>query len=390
MALRVDSELLKHFLLEREDEFSFPKEVSVFTTTFNTAALDPIEQTQFREDAARNWLNSAVDNDVVVINLQEIVDLNNPYNLTYAADFTTYQYFKEWENVLLVILNRSTSKQKYRMLSSASLVGLAQYVFITESMAEHAFDVRKFVYGCGFMGIGGNKGAVGIAFTLFDAPLVFINCHLSAGDSADDRERRCQDLSAILENARFDAVTATTDDDGASTTDPDNDAWKTVPGEKASSPSPFPSPSSSTPPPPPPAAESDADIISRVQEEEAEQRYWRLGRQAATDLSRAPLSARHDVVVVAGDFNSRLNLSTSASACAAVDIERAIIDTRHVIGDRSVSFVIYLVCTQRTERHSLIIEQEAHNNKIPYALVALDFTNEGTHSQCARITGLTL
>ena len=64
-------------------------------------------------------------------------------------------------------------------------------------------DVRILSYGCGFLGWGGNKGAVGISFSVGDTPLAFIGSHLASGEGETDVIQRNADYSKIVLNAKF-------------------------------------------------------------------------------------------------------------------------------------------------------------------------------------------
>lgn len=391
---------------EREEDWgSVLREVTVFCSTFNTAVLDPTDQ-RFKVEAGRDWLfssdtkASAKGKDIVVINLQEVVDLNNPYNLSYVGDITTNQRVYTWEVALLDILNSDDTCTQYKMVASESLVGLAQFVYVTEALFEQVYDVRTTRLGCGFLGVSGNKGAIGISFTLYDAPLVFMNCHLAAGEGKENNEKRQQDLRAILGEARFEK-NPLTDTAGSSVTTSDS-IWTSIATEiKGSvptqesipvvgriSPMSLPelptsnrSPSNSirkhhedsaaaaaagaiapeavSPMADPLRMQSTSDTVddeaspsspseghdstegdnsTEVAEVEGfdaptraalegatetvkalplAERGWRSGVKAAAQGSREVLSGLHEVVILAGDLNSRLDLSAASESSGA-------------------------------------------------------------------------
>ena len=90
-------------------EFVSSKSLRVFTGTWNVRAADPestvndISDWLLKEggdDDGGLGVKNLFCNDLIVIALQEIVNLDNPYNMTYLGDFTTYQYHDQWGKVL--------------------------------------------------------------------------------------------------------------------------------------------------------------------------------------------------------------------------------------------------------------------------------------------------
>lgn len=401
--MRSDKDLLSMEMYEREEDWgSVSKEVKVFCSTYNSAVLDPTKA-RFKKEAGRDWLFNAEvnvrDKDIVVINLQEVVDLNNPYNLSYVGDITTNQCVYAWEVALLDILNGDDEAIQYKVVASVSLVGLAQFVFVTEQLFKEVYDVRTTSYGCGFLGISGNKGAIGTSITIYDAPLVFMNCHLAAGVGKEMREKREQDLRAILGGASFDANTLPTDAGGGHSSMTTSDSiWNSVTTEmskKGSVPtqesipaigrvsplnlpelpmsnrspsnvssfrkqrgtaappeavSPIADPlrnqavdsgigiSPSAPVLPPDSAQSTSDTESPADPTDDHdattiaalervgdtvgalpviERVWRSGVRAAATASRGVMSGHHEVVILAGDLNSRLDLNAAPSGPAS-------------------------------------------------------------------------
>ena len=74
-------------------------------------------------------------------------------------------------------------------MAGSNLVGMSLFVFAAADIVHSGAkisDIRTFTYGCGFMNVSGNKGAVGVSLTVGDSPLVFINSHLNSGDKEED------------------------------------------------------------------------------------------------------------------------------------------------------------------------------------------------------------
>ena len=182
-------------------EFESWESLRVFTGTWNVRAADPealcndIVDWLLTETGGGDGglgVNNLFRNDLIVIALQEIVNLDNPYNMTYLGDITTYQYHNQWGEVLKRAINdkvRSNNKRQYDLTASSNLVGMSLFVFAAADLCKgHTAtatatntttttttngstsgarnritisDIRTFSYGCGFMNVSGNKGAVG-------------------------------------------------------------------------------------------------------------------------------------------------------------------------------------------------------------------------------------
>jgi len=250
----------------RRAEYAYTHTLQVFTCTWNVANYTPyaeqvyndILRWMFAKDesngsqtstsvpaeaegftsagtgAALSSSGALGDSDLIVIALQEVVNLDNPYNLTYLGDFTTGQYCTAWKDVFLTAINEfhritgygaSPSGKQYQLLASTHLVGMAIFAYARVDDAEKNLaaaaaaaatlaarpgitaasfrDIRTFEYGCGFLGFGGNKGAVGLSVVVGDTPLAFVCSHLASGDGEKDYLKRSKDYSSIVLNAVF-------------------------------------------------------------------------------------------------------------------------------------------------------------------------------------------
>lgn len=109
--------------------------------------------------------------DIYAIGFQEIVDLNAGNLLV------DHNANKLWEDKI-----ERTLKQQYTLLCSRHLVGLSLCIYVKRELYkdQHINDVQAETVGVGIMGVGGNKGAVGIRFKLYDSSICFINSHLAA------------------------------------------------------------------------------------------------------------------------------------------------------------------------------------------------------------------
>ncbi len=178
-------------------------------------------------------------------------------------------------------------------------------------------DVRTLAHGCGFLGLGGNKGAVGISVTIHDSTIVFIGCHLASGDKDEDCVKRYRDWAHIVLYARFDKgnigrggyisnVNETADGSMSS-----YDNTSLFDNEKCDS------------------EEDDADSpapSSRLQNKSEYPRCrWRFSYLTSTQESRPILSQSHDIVFWMGDLNYRIkrdaNAGTVPDSTAASELD---------------------------------------------------------------------
>jgi len=107
--------------------------------------------------------------DIYAIGFQEIVDLNAGNLLV------DHSAAKPWEDKI-----ERTLKQQYILVESKHLVGLSLCVYVRRALFPEVAEVSAETVGVGIMGVGGNKGAVGIRFNLYNSSLCFINSHLAA------------------------------------------------------------------------------------------------------------------------------------------------------------------------------------------------------------------
>ncbi|XP_076445234.1 inositol polyphosphate 5-phosphatase OCRL-like isoform X2 [Babylonia areolata] len=176
----------RRILSDREDEFIDLQKIKVFCGTWNVNGQSPC-------GALNKWLT--VDHqppDIYAIGFQEL-DLSRE-----AFIFNESAREAEWQEAVKDCLH---AKGRYRKVKSVRLVGILLIVYITEKLAKHVSFLDTDTVPTGIMGIMGNKGGVGVRFTLQSTSLCFINSHLAAHQ--DEFERRNQDYRDILGKMRF-------------------------------------------------------------------------------------------------------------------------------------------------------------------------------------------
>eukprot|EP01084_Bolivina_argentea_P147095 257407_1 len=113
--------------------------------------------------------------DIVVVGLQEVIEINatNMVIDNDAADIA-------WQNKIQQILNAKHSKNKYSFIEAIDMIGILLLIFAKTPIKDNISNVISRDCATGFLGIGGNKGGVGIRFNIYGTSICFICCHLAA------------------------------------------------------------------------------------------------------------------------------------------------------------------------------------------------------------------
>ncbi|WAR08975.1 OCRL-like protein [Mya arenaria] len=98
----------------------------------------------------------------------------------------------EWQDAVAKHLH---PRAVYQKLKSIRLVGVLLMVFIKDIHWTHVNLIDSDYVATGIMGMLGNKGGVGVRFSLHESTLLFINSHLAANQ--EEYERRNQDAFDI-------------------------------------------------------------------------------------------------------------------------------------------------------------------------------------------------
>lgn len=128
---------------------------------------------------------------MLVIGFQEIVQLTPGKVLSAAA---SAQAFAEWSSHLTALVD-AIRPGGYVLIASCHLVGLAMFVFASQTVLPFIREVQRDQVKTGMGGMTGNKGAVGVRCTLHSSSLSFVCAHLAAGQKEvlqrDVRLSRC-------------------------------------------------------------------------------------------------------------------------------------------------------------------------------------------------------
>ncbi|KAG9245089.1 Endonuclease/exonuclease/phosphatase [Calycina marina] len=138
---------------------------------------------------------------IYVLGLQEIVDLSSTKEYIGKVYSDTGPMTK-WKKALTEAI-----PEGYQLISEQQLSGLLLLIYASPAVYPTITSVSSVNVGTGIMWSLGNKGAVSTRMVLGETTsLVFVNSHLASGNDAQILERRCWDVSQILQKTRFDPI----------------------------------------------------------------------------------------------------------------------------------------------------------------------------------------
>lgn len=178
----------------------------VFAGTWNVAEKRPDPR------SLRAWLGSlGAAADVAAFGLQEIeklgagsVSASAARELAGMGD-TLNGNASWWQSALGAALDDVAATGPgggWEPLAARQLSGMLLLVFARKRLAPHLGAAATASAACGIMGVGGNKGGVGVRVTLFRRTLCFVNCHLAAHQGAV--RKRNANVESIVAGMLFD------------------------------------------------------------------------------------------------------------------------------------------------------------------------------------------
>lgn len=189
-------------IYSQKAEFMSEKTVRLRMVTWNIhgESIKPVQ--------LENLLGLPVVYDIYVVALQES-DMLSPKNL--YANTVTLQTTKD------AIVDALGGPDSFQVISQNQLLGMMLVVVAATPIASQLSNPIIQTTGTGVFGIWGNKGAVKIRVTLGADPsvgvkgtdLVFVNCHLAAGEGKAGVERRLWEFSEIQKNLNVPGLVGT-------------------------------------------------------------------------------------------------------------------------------------------------------------------------------------
>ncbi|KAK0617879.1 SacI homology domain-containing protein [Bombardia bombarda] len=192
------SDYVANELQRRSSEFSTNEKINIFVGTFNLNG-----RTNGISEDLSPWLCpeelGSIQPEIIAIGFQEIVELNPKEFMN--TDPSRKQL---WEKAIKKTLDMQYSRpgdEKYVLLRSGQLVGVALCIFVKASALHNIKNVEGNVKKTGFSGMAGNKGAVAIRLDYANTPICFVTAHLAAGFTNYDERNR--DYATIDRGLRF-------------------------------------------------------------------------------------------------------------------------------------------------------------------------------------------
>ncbi|KAI5287189.1 hypothetical protein KEM54_006180 [Ascosphaera aggregata] len=134
--------------------------------------------------------------DIYVLGLQEVVDVNSPAEA--LRPFVDSGPSSRWKEAVQKAI------PEYNLVSSQQMVGLLLLIYASPSVAPLVTSVNSCSVGTGLMGYMGNKGAVCTRIVVGGTTrIVFVNCHLAAGNDDASLSRRNWDAGQIISRMTF-------------------------------------------------------------------------------------------------------------------------------------------------------------------------------------------
>ncbi|BAM41608.1 uncharacterized protein TOT_030000872 [Theileria orientalis strain Shintoku] len=134
--------------------------------------------------------------EVYVFNFQEFVKLSF-LNVAIGSRRTDESKERVFEQYVKAMLNDSTGEEYFKV-KSVSMTGLYQVVFAKRVLKPYIRDILSSTIKTGVYYSIGNKGSVGIQFSIFEYNLSFLNVHLNFGPNLS--LRRTILLEYVLKN----------------------------------------------------------------------------------------------------------------------------------------------------------------------------------------------
>lgn len=184
--LAIRESIIKHKMSDRELDYTYTKNFSIFCGTWNVNDKPPVIP-------LKGWLSIDKEPpDIYAVGFQEL-DLSKE---TFLFDQTNRE--DEWYSAVMTNVD---SRAKYVKVEKVRLVGMLLIVLIKAKHMPHVRNIVCDTVGTGIMGKMGNKGGVSIRFDLHSTSLCFVNSHLAA--HVEEYERRNQDFRDICSRTRF-------------------------------------------------------------------------------------------------------------------------------------------------------------------------------------------
>lgn len=184
-------EWIRKEMIRREHEFVKFRPLTIRACTWNVHGRRPMAE--FSE-----WLlprSCSIRNapDLILISFQEVQALSGVSAVT-----TDAAKGMAWKDATERTLD---SPSAYMTIAARQMVGILLIVMVKRCHEPFIRDLMLADAGTGFMGSGGNKGAVSCRFAFYDKTISVVSCHLAAHEQNVDK--RNKDFHEVLRKTAF-------------------------------------------------------------------------------------------------------------------------------------------------------------------------------------------
>ena len=143
------------------NEIKMVRKIKICCLTWNMHGLVPTEE------QVQKLLNRHLNYDIFAIGSEEC--LRSIFKSLFYSDKS------EWERKL-----QSYFGEDYVLIASEALCAIHLVIFVRSTLIKNISKVKTNYVKTGVKNFVGNKGAVGISFSVFNISIMIINCHLAA------------------------------------------------------------------------------------------------------------------------------------------------------------------------------------------------------------------
>lgn len=185
-------------LVRLESSRDRPSTLALFLTTFNVGNSQP-------PDSLSPWLGRALEADVVAIGAQEcsyaVSEEAEEGEVTAvgvgaAAAAGVGSAKEHWHS----LLQRHFPEAEFECVAMISAWDRCLTLFVKRKLLSVVSRVRQDTANVGLGGVAGNKGAIGVRFSVYETDFVVVNSHLAAHHK--EVNRRNEDFASIAGGLR--------------------------------------------------------------------------------------------------------------------------------------------------------------------------------------------
>ncbi|GAB5372451.1 hypothetical protein AAMO2058_001666500 [Amorphochlora amoebiformis] len=169
-------------------------EISPTVNAFATIPTNMMRYDKFNEKAASVFIGTwNVGQSIVYDSLDDFIPPNKFDIYAIGLQECRVKDRNKWELELAHHINLnyrgSESKNSYDLIKHHALREINLFIFVRKSLVNKVTNIEAQHVACGVGNVVGNKGGVGISFSLYDTKVCFVACHLAARSERLDERR---------------------------------------------------------------------------------------------------------------------------------------------------------------------------------------------------------